>query len=93
MFYKVCVLWKRTMKTRKDPCYKLEVKEDFCKEEIFKQNPKGEKYLHRCVRINNTRKKFQRVFTFGYVKRLNQGSDCILLSMFLFPLNFPKFLN
>lgn len=58
MFNKVCMLWKRTMKTRKDPCYKLEVKEDFCKEETFKQNPKGEKYLHRCVRINNTRKKF-----------------------------------
>lgn len=40
-FTKHSVLWKRAMKTRQDPCYKLEVKEDFSKEETFKQNRKG----------------------------------------------------
>lgn len=35
------MLWKRIVETRKGQHYKLEVKEDFSKEVVFKQKPKG----------------------------------------------------
>lgn len=41
-FYKAnSVLWKRIVETRKGQHYKLEVKEDFSEEVVFKQKPKG----------------------------------------------------